>query len=178
MTPLARTILTWTMAAGLALSAGCRGEDLSFDCDYQSERFAEEVDAEGALLPEPPDGAPYPVAVVVSETGLDRLVKAVVGDQIPFAGSLPLAGFDADNGAALENLISKHHVKLIRFPAKVLDKLRVLAQEVLAEQAAKTPMATKVNNNFKKFQKQVGIWGQVSEKAYYNLIAQKFSLKG
>ncbi len=89
-----------------------------------------------------------------------------------------LAGFDADNGAALENLITKHHVKLIRFPAKVLDKLRVLAQEVLEEQASKTPMAKKVNENFKKFQKQVGIWGQVSEKAYYDVIAQHFSLKG
>ena len=65
----------------------------------------------------------------------------------------------------------------IVLPKEVLAKLRVLAQEVLEEQAAKTPMATKVNNNFKKFQKQVGIWGQVSEKAYYDVIAQKFSLK-
>ena len=89
-----------------------------------------------------------------------------------------LAGFDADNGAALQELITKHKVKLVQFPEKVMDSLRKLADEVVAEQAASSPMAKKVNDHFQKFRKQVGIWGQISEKAYYNTVAEKFSLKG
>ncbi len=82
-----------------------------------------------------------------------------------------LAQFDANNGAALQTLITKHNVKVYKFPDKVINALRPLAQEVVEEQAAKTPMAAKVNESFKKFQKIVGGWGQISEKAYYDIIA-------
>ena len=88
-----------------------------------------------------------------------------------------LAGFDANNGAALQSLITKHNVNLVRFPDAVMKDLRKMADEVVAEQAAKTPMATKVNNDFQKFRAQVGVWHQISEKAYYNTIAEEFKLK-
>jgi TRAP-type mannitol/chloroaromatic compound transport system substrate-binding protein len=88
-----------------------------------------------------------------------------------------LAQFDALNGGALQELIDKHKVELIQFPGEVLDALRNLAVEVVEEEAAKTPMAQKVNESFKKFQKVVGTWGTVSEQAYYNIIQPKFALK-
>ena len=88
-----------------------------------------------------------------------------------------LAQFDSKNGAALQELITKHHVKLIRFPDEVLKDLRKLAKEVLEEEAAKDPQAKKVNEDFKKFQKIVGTWGTVSEKAYYDIIQEKFPLQ-
>jgi TRAP-type mannitol/chloroaromatic compound transport system substrate-binding protein len=88
-----------------------------------------------------------------------------------------LSQFDAQNGAALQELITKHHVELVRFPDEVLEGLRKLSDEVVAEEAAKTPIATKVNDSFRKFQKVVGTWGTVSEKAYYDLIQPKFPLK-
>ncbi len=88
-----------------------------------------------------------------------------------------LAQFDARNGAALQTLINKHKVPVVRFPDAVLDALKPLAEEVREEEAAKSPMAKKVNESFKKFQKQVGTWGSISEKAYYNGIMPKFSLK-
>lgn len=89
-----------------------------------------------------------------------------------------LSQFDARNGAALQTLINKHKVDLIKFPDKVLSDLRKLAEEVVAEEAAKDAMSKKVNDAFQKFQKVVGTWGSVSEKAYYDIIAPKFSLKG
>ena len=85
-----------------------------------------------------------------------------------------LPQFDANNGAALQTLIEKHNVQLFRFPEEVLDKLRVMAEEVREEEAAKSPMAKKVNESFKKFQKVAGTWGSVSEKAYYDLLAPKY----
>ena len=89
-----------------------------------------------------------------------------------------LSQFDARNGAALQELITKHKVQLIKFPDEVLNDLRKLADEVVAEEAAKDAMSTKVNNAFKKFQKVLGTWGTVSEKAYYDTIAPTYSLKG
>jgi len=89
-----------------------------------------------------------------------------------------LSEFEAGNGAALQELISKHKVKLVRFPDKLLDELRKLAKETLEEEANKDAMSRKVHEAFKKFKEQVGIWGSVAENAYYNVIADKFSLKG
>lgn len=89
-----------------------------------------------------------------------------------------LSEFEARNGEALEELITKHKVELVRFPEALLDDLRKLAKEVLEEEANKDEMSRKVHEAFKKFKKQVGIWGSVSENAYYNVIADKYSLKG
>jgi TRAP-type mannitol/chloroaromatic compound transport system substrate-binding protein len=82
-----------------------------------------------------------------------------------------LSQFEARNGAALQELITKHNVELIQFPEEVLNTLRKMSLEVVAEEAQKTPMATKVNDSFKAFQKVAGAWGSVSEKAYYDIIS-------
>jgi len=89
-----------------------------------------------------------------------------------------LTQFDAQNGAALQTLINEHKVEVVKFPDEVLDALRVMALEVVQEEAAKSPMAKKVNESFANFQKVVGTWGSVSEAAYYNFIQPKLSLKG
>ena len=89
-----------------------------------------------------------------------------------------LTQFDANNGAALQTLINKHKVQLIKYPDDVLNALRPMAEEVLEEEAAKSPIAKKVNESFKKFQKVVGTWGTVSEKAYYDILQPKYPLEG
>lgn len=89
-----------------------------------------------------------------------------------------LAQFDARNGAALQTLINKHKVPIIRFPDEVLSSLRKMSDEVIAEEAVKSPMAMKVAASFKNFQKMVGTWGTISEQAYFNQIKPEFSLKG
>ena len=88
-----------------------------------------------------------------------------------------LSEFEAGNGAALQTLISEHNVNLVRFPEQLLDDLRKLAKETLEEEAEKDPMSRKVHEAFKKFKAQVGVWGSVSENAYYNVIADKYALK-
>ncbi|MDJ0720308.1 MAG: TRAP transporter substrate-binding protein [Desulfobacterales bacterium] len=88
-----------------------------------------------------------------------------------------LSEFEAGNGAALQKLISEHNVNLVRFPEALLADLRVLAKETLEEEADKDPMSRKVHEAFKKFKAQVGVWGSVSENAYYNVIADKYALK-
>jgi TRAP-type mannitol/chloroaromatic compound transport system substrate-binding protein len=89
-----------------------------------------------------------------------------------------LPQFDANNGSSLQTLINKHKVEVIKFPDQVLNDLRKMAEEVREEEAAKSPIAKKVNESFKKFQTVVGTWGTVSELAYYNTIQPKYPLKG
>ena len=97
---------------------------------------------------------------------LQHIVDAACAENDVWA----LAEFDANNGAALQTLITKHNVKTFKFPDAVLNALRPLAEEVREEEAAKSPMAKKVNESFKKFQKVVGDWGTISEKSYYDII--------
>jgi len=88
-----------------------------------------------------------------------------------------LCEFEAGNGAALEELINVHKVKLMEFPPKMMDDLRKLATDVLEEEAAKDPASKKVHEAYKKFKKQIGIWGTVADSAYYKTIADKYALK-
>lgn len=110
--------------------------------------------------------------------GLPNDLKAIL-DAVAMETNLwSLSEFEAGNGAALQELITQHKVELVKFPDALLDDLRKMAKEVLEEEAAKDPVSKKVHEAFKKFKEQVGIWGSVSENAYYNVVADKFSLKG
>jgi TRAP-type mannitol/chloroaromatic compound transport system substrate-binding protein len=88
-----------------------------------------------------------------------------------------LAEFEAQNGAALEELITKHNVDLQMFPEEMLKQLHKLSNEVLEEEAAKDPASKKVHEAFKKFKKQVGPWGTISEMPYYDYLFGKYALK-
>ncbi|MFH1036260.1 MAG: TRAP transporter substrate-binding protein [Pseudomonadota bacterium] len=108
---------------------------------------------------------------------LPKDIKTVIDVACTETYTWMLAGTDSQNGAALEDLIQNHNVELLAFPQAVMDTLRVYSKEVLDEIAAADPIAKKVNDDFVKFQKQVGTWGTIGEKAYYDLIAGKFPLK-
>lgn len=104
---------------------------------------------------------------------LQHLVNAACMESEVWA----LAQFEAQNGAALEELITKHKVELVKFPDDVLIKLRKIAEEVNEEESARSPIAKKTHESFKKWQKVVGVWGTVSEKAYYDIIVPPYPLK-
>lgn len=118
--------------------------------------------------------------VMFNKKAYDELpsdLKLIVDSVAAETNMWSLSQFEAGNGAALQELITKHDVKFRRFPDSLIEELRKLAAEVLEEEAAKDAMSTKVNEAFKKFKAQVGVWGSVSEKAYYDLIADKYELK-
>jgi len=87
-----------------------------------------------------------------------------------------LSEFESHNGEYLEKILADGKNELHQFPAEVMASLRKLAAEVLAEEAAKDPLSTKVNDAFQAFKKRVGAWGQFSEAAYYELIAEKVTM--
>lgn len=87
---------SWALL-GLAVSLGgcadgCRGEDISVDCETRGQEFFRQSEQEATPLLSPvPDKGPYPVALQLTEEGVRRLLGGAVADQdVPFTGSLPL----------------------------------------------------------------------------------------
>jgi TRAP-type mannitol/chloroaromatic compound transport system substrate-binding protein len=78
--------------------------------------------------------------------------------------------FEAGNGEALKELVETHKVDLRRFPDTLLSALKKLSQETLEEEAQKNSDSRKVHTAFSQFKKQIGSWGKVSEKAYYDVM--------
>ena len=119
--------------------------------------------------------------VMFNKKAYDELpadLKAIVDAVAMETNFWSLCEFESGNGAALQELISKHKVQLVKFPDELLNSLRTMAKEVMIEEAAKDAASTKVHAAFEKFKEQIGVWGSVSENAYYNIIADKYSLKG
>ncbi len=118
--------------------------------------------------------------VIFNKKAYDSLPKDLqtILDAVAMETNLwSLSEFEAGNGAALQELITRHNVNLVKFPDKLLGTLRKMAKDVLEEEASKDAMSRKVHEAFKKFKVQVGTWGTVADNAYYNDIADKFSLK-
>ncbi len=84
-----------------------------------------------------------------------------------------LSEFEANNGEYLEKIVSSGKNKIYQFPTEVMNTMRKLAKETLEEEANKDPLSRKVHDAFMAFRKRVGDWGQYSEAAYHQLIAEK-----
>jgi TRAP-type mannitol/chloroaromatic compound transport system substrate-binding protein len=82
-----------------------------------------------------------------------------------------LMEYEAKNAIALAKLRTefKGKVEVLPLPAAVLKELKKLAEEVMKEEAAKTPIAKKVYESYTKFQSQIADWGRISEGAYHDI---------
>lgn len=109
--------------------------------------------------------------------GLPKDLQAAI-DAVAMETNLwSLSQFEAGNGQALQELISKHNVNLMSFSEPLMSDLRKMAQEVLEEEASKDAQSRKVHEAYKKFKEQVGKWGTVADAAYFNVIADKYKFK-
>ncbi|PIY24361.1 MAG: ABC transporter substrate-binding protein [Deltaproteobacteria bacterium CG_4_10_14_3_um_filter_51_14] len=109
--------------------------------------------------------------------GLPKDLQAIIDMACVENEMWTLSQFESQNGAALQTLITKHNVELIKFPDDVMAGLKKLSVDIVEAEAAKDPMAKKVHEDFKAFQKVIGTWGAISERAYYNDIVEKYALK-
>jgi hypothetical protein len=85
----AKTLGACSLAGIIALSTGCRGEDLSFDCENQAMRFLSTSEDENNRLVEIPSQGPYPASMTLTEDGLNRLVESIIEEDVPFTGTVP-----------------------------------------------------------------------------------------
>ncbi len=87
-----RSMTSLTLVGAALLFGGCRGEDISQDCETRGQEFYRRTEQEVTPLLSPvPDRGPFPVALQLTEEGVRRLLgDAVLDQEIPFTGTLPL----------------------------------------------------------------------------------------
>ena len=107
----------------------------------------------------------------VNKKALEALPKdlqSIVINASRVANQDMLAEYTARNNLALDTLVNKHKVDLRRFPDDVLDTLRKLSDEVVAEVGAKDEISKKVFESYRHFRDQAKAWHDISERAYLN----------
>jgi TRAP-type mannitol/chloroaromatic compound transport system substrate-binding protein len=87
-----------------------------------------------------------------------------------YADTWCLAEHEAGNSVALERMIKQHGVQLFKLPDAVLKALRKLSDDVMREEAEKSPLAKKVYPHYEKFKQQWIEYSNLSERAYYNMM--------
>ncbi len=97
---------------------------------------------------------------------LPKDLQAIVTAASTEANVRALAEFDSRNGEALEVLVDKYRVKLIKFPDEVLRGLHGLADETMTELVESNPKVKKVHDAFMAFSRKVEPWTKMSERAY------------
>ncbi len=93
-------LLAGLALAGMVTLVGCRGEDVTFDCENQAMNFLRTVDAEDRELRDIPERGPYPVTMTLTEDSLNRLVAGIIDDDVPFAGTVPFGVLPEGPGEA------------------------------------------------------------------------------
>lgn len=97
-------------------------------------------------------------------------LQAIVSNACRVANQDMLADFTAKNNGALQTLVDKHKVDLRPFPDEVLNRLKTLSEQVVAELAEKDAMSEKVYGSFSAFRNQARAWQDISERAYLNAL--------
>ncbi len=95
-------------------------------------------------------------------------LQSIVKNACKVANLDMLSEYTARNNEALRSLVDEHHVELRRFPDDVLDTIRKMSDEVVAEIADKDALSRKVYESFLAFREQAMAWHEISERAYLN----------
>lgn len=77
-----------------------------------------------------------------------------------------LSEYTARNPAALDDLLNKHQVDMRVYPDDVLQQLRKISEEVVAELADKDDFSKRVYDSYFGFYQQAKRWSDISELAY------------
>jgi TRAP-type mannitol/chloroaromatic compound transport system substrate-binding protein len=93
-------------------------------------------------------------------------LQSIVLNACKIANQDMLSEYTTRNQQALDTLVNKHNVKVLKLPDEVLSKLQKLSDEVINEVAQTDKMSQKVFSSFKAYREQVKKWSAISELAY------------
>ena len=74
--------------------------------------------------------------------------------------------YTARNNRALRELVDVHGVELRKLPDDVIAEFKIIATEILEENAAEDEMVNKVYQSYKQFKEEVSAYHKVSEDAF------------
>ena len=98
--------------------------------------------------------------------GLSDADKALFTAVAGVENNYDFAEFNANNSAALADLVQNYGVKLIEFPDDLFKAFGEASKQVLAETGAKDALTKKVYESFLKFRKNVTGWTKLSDESY------------
>jgi TRAP-type mannitol/chloroaromatic compound transport system substrate-binding protein len=105
----------------------------------------------------------------VNKAAFDALpeeLRVVVTSAARVANQDMYAEYIARNNQALQTLVDEHRVEVRRLPDSVLERLRELSAQVVAEIAQKDDLSKRVYDSFQRFREQAVAWSSISQLAY------------
>ena len=106
---------------------------------------------------------------LINKAALEKLpadLQSIVLNACKVVNQDMISEYTTRNHQALDTLVNKHKVKVLKLPDEVLNKLQSLSDEVINEVAATDEMTKKVFKSFKVYRDNVKQWSDISELAY------------
>jgi TRAP-type mannitol/chloroaromatic compound transport system substrate-binding protein len=107
--------------------------------------------------------------LTVNERAWDSLpadLQAIVSNAAQAENVRMLSQMEQKNLSALAELRQRDDIQIQHFPSDVLQKLKVLTNETLLEEAEKDPKFKRVYEAYQAFRSQNEAWSDISENAY------------
>jgi len=98
---------------------------------------------------------------------LPKDLQAIVEVATRAANQDMLDEYTARNNQAMQALVEKHGVKMLPLPTDVMQKLKALTADVMAEQVAADAQFKKIYDSYLKFQRGAENYHKISEWEYY-----------
>ncbi len=92
-------------------------------------------------------------------------LKAIIAHACATEASFALSEMERLNAEALAALIERDNVRLASFPADIVGAARRQAADILAELAARSDIARRINESYAAFRSRTAAWSRVSLKA-------------
>ncbi len=111
------------------------------------------------------------VEALINRAALEALpadLQSIVLNSCKVVNQELLSEYTARNPLALETLLNEHQVELRRYPDAVLQHLRRLSAEVVADLGAKDPLSGRIYQSYQEFMAHARKWSALSELAYLN----------
>ena len=100
--------------------------------------------------------------------GLSASEQAIIENAATAENNYDLAEFNANNGAALDTLLTEHGVELVEFSDDIFTAMGKAARKVMNEVGKTDPETQKVFDSYMAFRKNVIGWSKLSDQSYMN----------
>jgi TRAP-type mannitol/chloroaromatic compound transport system substrate-binding protein len=97
---------------------------------------------------------------------LPKHLQAIIDTASKAVNQDILDEYTARNNSALRELVEVHGVELRKLPDDVIAEFKIIATEILEENAAKDEMVNRVYQSYKQFKDEVSAYHEVSEDAF------------
>ncbi len=100
--------------------------------------------------------------------GLSASEQAIIQNAATAENNYDLAEFNANNGAALDTLLTEHGVELVEFSDDIFTAMGEAAREVMNQVGSTDADTKKVFDSYMAFRKNVTGWSKLSDQSYMN----------